>query len=54
MKMLKAAQSGEVVTMTADDGEDDDDDDDNSKKMSEEGIFTKQEIVFMRKTRKFF
>ena len=54
MKMLKAAQSGEVVTMAADDGEDDDDDDDNSKKMSEEGIFTKQEIVFMRKTRKFF
>ena len=37
MQMLKSAQSGEVVTMTAED-DDDDDDDDNSKKMSEEGI----------------
>ena len=38
MQMLKSAQSGEVVTMTAEDDDDDDDDDDNSKKMSEEGI----------------
>ncbi|CAB3985233.1 kinesin KIF28P [Paramuricea clavata] len=37
MKMLKAAQSGEVVTMKAED-DDDDDDDDNSKKMSEEDL----------------
>lgn len=35
MNMLKAAQSGEAITMKA--ADDDDDDEDDSKKMSEEG-----------------
>lgn len=38
MKMLKAAQSGEVVTMPTDDDDDDDDEDTDSKKMSEEDL----------------
>ena len=42
LKMLKAAQSGEVVTMKADDDDEDDDDDDDSKRMSEEGKYRRK------------
>jgi hypothetical protein len=52
MKMLKAAQSGEVVTMKAED-DDDDDDDDNSKKMSEEGILRSSNYFFMGREKKY-